>query len=418
MPPTPNTQRPQNLIYDDAPDRGTTITWTMDGEIAPTPTLFGQYSSASLADAILEAERMHAIELIVRINSPGGDLIEGLAMYDLLRSANVPTRAEIWGDCCSSATLVALGCDTVAMSPSSRWMIHEPQGAAEGTLAEQRQYADSMALERDKLIDIYARHTGQDRDAIIAALTPPTFFTAAQALAGGWIDTIINPTTGPTAYNPHRIVAMDPDHTRKPCAADTNTDPDTDKPTDPTPPTDPAPLPGSGTATPAAASETDTPAEPDKSSAPTDQDDTTDPVPPPEQPDDPTDEDDTMDPDAPDPDDPEADQPHLTNDARLALLRYRCAQLRRQLATVKRRLAASREYAQRLQLEAAARSTRPTASANYQRPAARTDSLPAPERPRITDQAARISQATGACLAAGGDLGACLAAIATAKSAH
>ena len=416
MPPAPTTTpRPQCLIYDDVdPAGGTTITWTMDGEIVTPPSYNGQYSSADLAAAILEAERVNAVELIIRINSPGGDLIEGLAMYDMLRAATVPTRAEIWGDCCSSATLVALGCDTIAMSPSSRWMIHEPMGAASGTLAEQRQYADSMAIERDKLIDIYTRHTGQDRDAIIAALTPPTFFTAAQALAGGWIDTIINPTTGPTAYNPHRIVAMDPDHTRKPCAADTATDPDTEKPTDPTP------IPAPGTATPTAASETD-PAEPDKSTTPTAQDDPTAPAPPPEQPDDPTDEDDPLDPAHPHhpaPHHPQAPQPPPAPHARLALLRYRCAQLRRQLASVKRRLAASREYAHRLQLEAAARSTRPTAAGNYQRPAARTDSLPAPERPRITDQATRISQATGACLAAGGDLGACLAAIATAKSAH
>ena len=147
MPPAPTTTpRPQCLIYDDVdPAGGTTITWTMDGEIVTPPSCNGQYSSADLAAAILEAERVNAVELIVRINSPGGDLIEGLAMYDMLRAATVPTRAEIWGDCCSSATLVALGCDTIAMSPSSRWMIHEPQGAASGTLAEQRQYADSMA---------------------------------------------------------------------------------------------------------------------------------------------------------------------------------------------------------------------------------------------------------------------------------
>lgn len=155
-----------------------------------------------------------------RINSYGGEVIEALAIYDLIRASDKTFNAEVYGICGSAATLIALACDRVELAENATWMVHEMKCGVYGTVADFDKMRETMETLRDKVYSIYEAKTGKDRAALEEACSFDHYMTAAEALEFGFIDGIL--AASPAEENPETTKDLED-----------STDPEPEEPTEP-----------------------------------------------------------------------------------------------------------------------------------------------------------------------------------------
>lgn len=137
-----------------------------------------------------------AQELRVRVNSPGGDLFVGLAMYDTLRGARekgVNVTAVVMGLAASAATVVIMGAERIEMTANSQLMVHEPSTWLFGKVTELREDLKDLEDAWQNMVRIYTERTGADVEAFTAEHTRDRWYTAEQAVVAGLADAIVNP---------------------------------------------------------------------------------------------------------------------------------------------------------------------------------------------------------------------------------
>lgn len=132
-------------------------------------------------------------QINVRINSPGGDVFEALAMHGALFRHPAQVTVYIDALCASAATLVALAGDEIHMADSAMWMIHEPWTVAMGNSADLLKQSDLLDTVAAQIVNLYARKTGESADVIREWMRAETWYTAEQALAAGFVDAIDEP---------------------------------------------------------------------------------------------------------------------------------------------------------------------------------------------------------------------------------
>lgn len=107
------------------------------------------------ADKLKAAANQGASSITLRVNSPGGDVFSALSMYDAIRSCKIPVRAEVHGLAASAASLLCMAADTVAMSESAKFMVHQPYAGVWGNPDEIMNYAAMLIKERERMFAIY-----------------------------------------------------------------------------------------------------------------------------------------------------------------------------------------------------------------------------------------------------------------------
>lgn len=127
-------------------------------------------------------------EINVRINSPGGSVFDGLAIYNTLKSHPAKVNVFIDGMALSIASVIAMAGDRIEMAQNALMMIHNPHGAVAGTAADIRQYADMLDKVRDAVLTSYVDRTGMEADELIQMLDDETWMTAEEAMAHGFVD--------------------------------------------------------------------------------------------------------------------------------------------------------------------------------------------------------------------------------------
>ena len=123
--------------------------------------------------------------LVVEINSPGGNVWDGLSIYNMLRGRQAPVTTRVVGIAASIASIIALAGDTVEMAEASLFMIHDPSGMVAGTSEDMRKMADALDQHAEVLAGIYAKATGKPVPQIRAAMKAETWFTAQEAIQFG-----------------------------------------------------------------------------------------------------------------------------------------------------------------------------------------------------------------------------------------
>ena len=123
--------------------------------------------------------------LVVEINSPGGNVWDGLSIYNMLRGRQAPVTTRVVGIAASIASIIALAGDTVEMAEASLFMIHDPSGMVAGTSEDMRKMADALDQHAEVLAGIYAKATGKPVTQIRAAMKAETWFTAQEAIRFG-----------------------------------------------------------------------------------------------------------------------------------------------------------------------------------------------------------------------------------------
>lgn len=136
----------------------------------------------------------------IRLHCNGGEVLEGFAIYDKLRSTGKTISAVVEGTCASMATIILLAAqaDKRNAYQNAEFLIHEPYMAYQtmhGTADELRKASEEMQRLEDKLTDIYVDRTNADRETIVALMKDGKFISSEKAQEIGLISTIIAPAS-------------------------------------------------------------------------------------------------------------------------------------------------------------------------------------------------------------------------------
>lgn len=161
--------------------------------------IFGEIGESWWSDETVTAkklvEELAALDvdtLNIRINSYGGAVSDGLAIYNALRRHRAEKRVTVEGVAVSIASLIAMAGDTIDMPANCLMMIHAPWGFVQGNATDMRETADVLDRYATAMASSYVRKSGQSQDAILALLNDGKdhWYTADEAKAAGFADTV------------------------------------------------------------------------------------------------------------------------------------------------------------------------------------------------------------------------------------
>ena len=134
-------------------------------------------------------------DIYVYINSPGGVVSAGMAIYDTMQHLRAPVNTICMGMAASMGSfLLAAGTKGKRSAlPHSRIMIHQPSGGAQGTAADIEIQAREILYLRAKMNALYAQHTGQPIETIERDMDRDRFMSAEEAKVYGLIDSVFTP---------------------------------------------------------------------------------------------------------------------------------------------------------------------------------------------------------------------------------
>ena len=133
-------------------------------------------------------------DINVRINSEGGSVFDGHAIYNTLKNHKARVTVDIDGLAASIASIIAMAGDEIRMAENAFMMIHDPWMVAAGTAGELRSQADVMDKVQEKLVNTYVKRTNGDAEQISAWMADETWMNAEEALERGFVDSITEET--------------------------------------------------------------------------------------------------------------------------------------------------------------------------------------------------------------------------------
>lgn len=173
--PGTETNPPELLIY------GTICSWQEEGNV--TPKQFGKELDA-LGDVP---------EIVVRINSGGGDVFAANAIFTRLKNNKAKITVEIDGWAASAATIVAMAGDRVRIAKNGIFMIHDPAMVVFGSFqsGDFEKMAEELKVVKQSIINAYIMKTGRDAGEISGLMSDETWWTGESAVENGFCDEIM-----------------------------------------------------------------------------------------------------------------------------------------------------------------------------------------------------------------------------------
>ncbi|WP_139975879.1 MULTISPECIES: ATP-dependent Clp protease proteolytic subunit [Brucella/Ochrobactrum group] len=140
----------------------------------------------------LEAENPKK-EINMYINSPGGVVTSGMAIYDTMQFIRPPVSTLCMGQAASMGSLLLTAGATGQRYalPNARIMVHQPSGGFQGQASDIERHAQDIIKMKRRLNEVYVKHTGRDYDTIERTLDRDHFMTAHEALEFGLIDKVV-----------------------------------------------------------------------------------------------------------------------------------------------------------------------------------------------------------------------------------
>jgi ATP-dependent Clp endopeptidase proteolytic subunit ClpP len=151
---------------------------------------YGGISAKDVVAAIKAIEAAGATKMNIYINSPGGDVFEGVAMYNALSRFKGTKHVFIDGLAASAASFIAMSGDTITTAFNAMWMIHNPWGVVIGNANDMREIAKTLDTIGGTLVETYAKRTKQGVDDLKAWMDAETWMTAAEAKERGFTDSV------------------------------------------------------------------------------------------------------------------------------------------------------------------------------------------------------------------------------------
>lgn len=128
--------------------------------------------------------------VVVHLNSPGGEIFDGLAIYQALKNHKASVTVIVDGLAASIASVIAMAADKLIMAPKATMMIHDGWTMGVGNAAEMRKLADLLDKQSEIIASVYADRTAQPVDFWRNQMRDETWYNADEALAAGLIDEI------------------------------------------------------------------------------------------------------------------------------------------------------------------------------------------------------------------------------------
>lgn len=130
-------------------------------------------------------------DVVVNINSPGGDMFEGLAIYNLLREHKGRVTVKVLGVAASAASIIAMAGDEVQVARAGFLMIHNAWMVAAGNRHDYKAYAEYLEPFDASMADIYAARSGQDVKSVQKMMDGETWIGGSAALDQGFADSLL-----------------------------------------------------------------------------------------------------------------------------------------------------------------------------------------------------------------------------------
>ena len=151
---------------------------------------WGDGSSVSARDfnKILKDIPDSVNEIQLRINSPGGDVFDGITIYNRLKQHKAKIVVYVDAMAASIASIIALAGDEIIFGEGASMMIHKPWTRATGNSNDIMNVVDRLDEVEEQLVGIYARRTGMERAELKDLMAKETWFDAEQAIEAGFAD--------------------------------------------------------------------------------------------------------------------------------------------------------------------------------------------------------------------------------------
>lgn len=137
-----------------------------------------------------ELQAVNAKTITVRLNTPGGDVFDGLAIHNSLKAHGATIRVQVDGLAASIGSIIAMAGSTITMGESAFLMIHNPWALVIGNAQDMREMADTLDKIGGSLAGVYATRKQVTKEQAQAWMDAETWFTAEEAVAAGLADAV------------------------------------------------------------------------------------------------------------------------------------------------------------------------------------------------------------------------------------
>ena len=152
-----------------------------------------EHSASLIVAQLLFLESQGNDDISFFINSPGGVVTAGMAIYDTMQFIRPKVSTIVMGQACSMGSLLAAAGapGKRKMLPNARHMIHQPSGGARGQATDMQIQVEEILKMKKSLTEIYVKHTGQPYNVLESDMERDKFMSAQEALDYGLIDEIV-----------------------------------------------------------------------------------------------------------------------------------------------------------------------------------------------------------------------------------
>ena len=129
-------------------------------------------------------------DIVIKLNSPGGDVFEGIEIYNYLKDHPSNITVEVTGVAASAATFIVAGADEVIMNIGTSLMIHEASTFTWGNKSDIQKTLNALETIDESILSIYSEKTGQSNDQLEEWMNEEKWFTADEAVEFGFADSV------------------------------------------------------------------------------------------------------------------------------------------------------------------------------------------------------------------------------------
>jgi ATP-dependent Clp protease protease subunit len=146
---------------------------------------FSGITAKSFSDSLKELGSINSLDIY--INSPGGSVFDGIAIYNQIKRHQAAEKVvHVDGIAASIASVIAMAGTEIRIADNGMFMIHDPWGMTIGTAEDMRKQAQALDKIRDTLLDTYVARTGGDRKQISAWMSDETWMNADECVSRGF----------------------------------------------------------------------------------------------------------------------------------------------------------------------------------------------------------------------------------------
>jgi len=154
----------------------------------------GEGTSAKSFAEDLAAAGPGITDVHLRVNSPGGNVFDGIAIFNTLLTHGAKVTAAVEGLAASIASVIIMAASQISMAQSSLLMLHNPYaGVLGGDAADMRAMAEVLDKVKDSMIGAYRRHTNKSKAELSAMLNAETWLSANEAQDAGFVEEVTDP---------------------------------------------------------------------------------------------------------------------------------------------------------------------------------------------------------------------------------